>query len=567
MTAHTAAPMLARMFELPPAPRLSGPVLRSVVAATSAEPVRRALAALMRKELGFEAALALPASKRDALPLSVRPIRARDRREQPAPELDAPEPSSILPSAQAWQKRYRAGETTPLIAIERAIAEARRLASATPSMSCFTELTETTAMRDAKASAERWAKGEPLGPLDGVPVPIKEEVDIEGLGYRLGTAFLPRRSASDCTAVARLRAAGAIILGATAMTEMGMSPLGGNALRDMPRNAHAADRLPGGSSSGSGVAVATGLAPVALGVDGGGSIRIPAVYNGIFGIKPTFGRISRAGTGTGGTVGHLGPIGASTYDLAVFLEAASGADPLDELTHHTPAIERGELVAALGRGVRGLRIGVLEGELDAADPAVGKACREALRALEREGAVLVPVELALAQHAPAMGYATIGLETYVSLLDARRHSFEAMGLDLQLLVRILSAMKPDDYLDMQRLRATLRHDTADALREVDVLALPTVVNVAPEVTDAEMSGGFADTPALAAACRFAFLGNLTGLPCGTAPVGSGEAEMPVGLQIVGDAFDEHSVLAVLAHLERIGVASVREPRIHVRPLG
>src|SRR5690606_18390698 len=182
----------------------------------------------------------------------------------------------------------------------------------------------------------------------------------------------------------------------------------------------------------------------------------------------------------------------------------------------------------------GLRIGVLEGELDAADPAVGKACREALRALEREGAVLVPVELALAQHAPAMGYATIGLETYVSLPDARRHSFEAMGLDLQLLVRMLSAMKPDAYLDMQRMRATLRHDTADALREVDVLALPTVVNVAPEVTDAEMSGGFADTPALAAACRFAFLGNLTGLPCGTAPVGSGDAGLPVGLQIVGD---------------------------------
>lgn len=560
--------MLARMFELPPAPRLSGPVLRSLIAATAADPVRRAVAALMRKELGFEDALALPAAKRDALPLGVRPIRARDRRERAAGELNAPTPSPVLPSAAGWQARYRDGETTPVIVIERALAEARRLASATPSMSCFSELAAETAMRDAQASAERWAKGEPLGPLDGVPVPIKEEVDIEGFGYRLGTSFLPRsRAAVDATAVARLRAAGAIILGHTAMTEMGMSPLGGNPLRDMPRNAHAADRLPGGSSSGSGVAVATGLVPVALGVDGGGSIRIPAAFNGVFGIKPTFGRVSRHGAGCGGTVAHLGPIGASPYDLAVFLEAAGGADPEDALTHQTPPIERGELVAALGRGVRDLRIGVLEGELEVAAPAVAEACREALRALEEEGAVLVPVELELARHAPAMGYPTIGLETYVSLLDARRHHFDEMGPDLQLLCRLLSAMKPDDYLEMQCLRASLRQDVADLLREVDVLALPTAVNVAPAVTDAEMKNGFADTPALADACRFAFLGNLTGLPCGTAPVGSGEAGLPVGLQIVGDAFDEDSVLSVLAHLERVGVAQVRAPRIHVRPLG
>lgn len=558
--------MLAPMFELPPAPRLSGPVLRSVVAATAAEPVRRTLAALMRKELGFDDALALPESARDALPLNVRPVSARERREEPTAELDTPSPSKILPNAAAWQERYRSGETNPVEVIERAFAEARRLANETPSMSCFTELAEESAMRDARASAERWAKGEPLGPLDGVPVPIKEEVDIEGFGHRAGTAFIPRRSASDATSIARLRAAGAIILGHTAMTEAGMSPLGGNILRDMPRNAHAADRLPGGSSSGSGVAVATGLAPVALAVDGGGSIRIPAVFNGVFGIKPTFGRISRQGTGCTGTVSHLGPIGASTYDLAIFLEAASGSDPEDELTHRTPSLEPGELVRALGRGVRGLRIGVLESELDDADPAVRQACREALAALENEGAELVSVELPLARHAPAMGYATIGLETYVSLLEVRRHRFDEMGPDLQLLVRILSTLRSDDYLDMQRLRARLRRTTAALLREVDVLALPTVVGVAPKVTDAEMRDGFVDTPALSAACRFSFLGNLTGLPCGTAPVGSGEAGLPVGLQIVGDAFDEHTVLAVLAHLERIGAAQVREPRVKARPL-
>ncbi len=556
------------MFELPPAPRLTGAVLRSVVAATSAEPVRRAVVALMRRELGMEAALALPASQRDALPLSVRPVTARPHHQRPSEDLPIPEPSPILPSAAVFQARYRDGLAAPDAVCERALAEARRLGSATPAMTCLCALATESAMRDARASAERWARGEPLGPLDGVPVPIKEEVDIEGIGYRLGTSFIPRSEASsDATAVRRLRAAGAIILGHTPMTEMGMSPLGGNVHREMPRNAHAADRLPGGSSSGSAIAVAVGLAPVALGSDGGGSIRIPSCFNGVFGLKPTFGRVSRHGDGFGGTVDHLGPIGASAYDLAVFLEAVSGPDPEDELTHMTPAVEPGELVEALRRGVRGLRIGVLEGELDAADPAVAKACREALSALERDGAELVPCELPLAQHAPGIGYLTIGLETYVSLLATRRDQFDRMGPDLQLLCRLLAGMRADDYLDAQCLRSTLRLQTAELLREVDVIALPTTANVAPPVTDADMKQGFADTPALAAACRFAFLGNLTGLPAGTAPVGSGEAGLPVGLQILGDAFDERSVLAVLAHLERSGAASVRSPRLEARPFG
>ncbi len=423
-------------------------------------------------------------------------------------------------------------------------------------------------MRDAHASAARWAKGEPLGPLDGVIVPIKEELDLQGIGARLGTSFIPpSQAARDATIVARLRAAGAIIIGHTPMTEMGMSPLGGNVHRDMPRNAHAADRLAGGSSTGSGIAVALGLAPFAIGSDGGGSIRIPACFNGVFGIKPTFGRVSRHGDGFGGTMAHVGPLGASAYDLALALEVISGFDEPDPLTRGTPSIEPGELVLAIGRGVRGTRIGVLQREIDAADAAVGSACREALRALEAEGAVLVDVELPLAPHAAPLGYVTIGLETHVALLDARRHHWDEIGLDLQLLLRVLSAMRSEDYIDAQCMRAALRNSTAELLREVDVLALPTTASVAPPVTDAEMRGGFADTPALAATCRFAFLGNLTGLPCGTAPVGSGEAGLPVGLQIVGDAFAEDDVLAVLAHLERIGAAAVRPPRISVNPLG
>jgi len=556
------------MFELPPAPRMSGGLLRSVVASTAAEPIRRALASVMRKDLGIRAALDLPASSRAEMPLSSRVLRARDRHEHASAELGAPPAPSAIASAAVWEARYAAKEATPVEVTERAIAEANRLAGARPTMGCFTVIDEAGAMRDADASAKRWSDGAPLGPLDGVVVPIKEEVDIEGHGYRLGTSYIPPSSqASDGTSVARLRAAGAIILGQTLMTEMGMSPLGVNPNRKMPRNAHAIDRLAGGSSTGSGIAVASGLCPVALGSDGGGSIRIPASFNSLFGIKPTFGRISRQGDGFGGTMDHLGPIGASARDLAIFIEAASGADPDDEITHGSPSLESGSLVAALGRGVEGLRIGVIAGEMAASDVDVQRACEASLAALEKAGAVLVDIEMPLAHHAPGIGYLTIGLESYASLLDARRNHWDAMGLDLQLLMRLLSTFDAGDYLDAQCLRSTLRVQAADALREADVLVMPTTASVAPEVTAFDLDGGFADTPALHAACRFSFVGNLTGLPCGTAPVGSGEGGMPVGLQVVGDAFDEASVLAVLAQLERLGVASTRSPRVPVNPLG
>lgn len=547
---------------------MSGGLLRSVVAATGAEPVRRALAAIMRKELGIDAALALPASTRARLPLSVAALAARPPRARPSEELGEPAAPTALPSAASWHARYAAGDARPVEVVERALAEARRLAAARPTMSCMSVIDDAGALRDAEASERRWAAGAPLGPLDGVVVPVKEEVDLDGIGHRLGTAFVePTTDAVDGTSAARLRAAGAILLGHTCMTEMGMSPLGGNVQRPMPRNAHAIDRLAGGSSTGSAVAVASGLCPVALGSDGGGSIRIPSSFNGLFGIKPTFGRISRHGDGFDGTMDHLGPLGVSARDLAIFLEVAAGEDPLDLLTHGSPHVAAGSLVAALGQGVRGLRIGVLGDEIAAADEAVQDACREALASLEKDGAILVDVSLPLAEHAPGIGYLTIGLETYASLLGPRRDAFDRMGPDLQLLMRLLSTFGAGDYLDAQSLRARLRLEAAAALGDVDVLALPTTASVAPEVTALDLEAGFADTPALHAACRFAFLGNLTGLPCGTAPVGSGEAGLPVGLQIVGDAFDEASVLAVLAQLERSGVASVRVPRVPVHPLG
>lgn len=549
-------------MKLPPPPRLSGAVLRGIVRATDRPSVRRVLGGLMRKDLGVDDALALPQSARDVLPLSARPWQARGAHPRGDEKLPLPVTSrDHTPTAAQIATHYREGKLDPVEATRRALRLAQNLATRKPSMGPILHYDEERAMRDAEASRERWRANRPLGPLDGMIVPVKEEVDLEGHGARLGTAQPARKDAKDATAVRRLREAGAIVIGTTCMTEYGMSPLGVSARRVLPRNAQNPKHAAGGSSTGSAVAVTTGLSPVALGSDGGGSVRIPSAFNGIFGIKPTFGRISRHGDGFGGTMAHLGPLGASVRDLAIFLEAISGEDPEDELTHRNPGFSGGWLERSLGGGVRGLRIGVLEDEISAADVQIARACREALSALEREGAVLVPVTLRLAKHAPAIGYLSIGLEAYNALLPQRLHDFDSIGVDLQLLCRIMSTFQPDDYLDAQCLRAGLRRDTAALLRDVDVLALPTTARTAPVVSDADVLGGMADTPELAAACRFAFLGNLTGLPAGTAPVGTDARGMPVGLQIMADAWDEAGVLRVLAHLERMGVAKVPRPAV------
>jgi aspartyl-tRNA(Asn)/glutamyl-tRNA(Gln) amidotransferase subunit A len=413
---------------------------------------------------------------------------------------------------------------------------------------------------EAQASAERWRRGAPLGPFDGVPFVVKEEMSVAGFPARAGSDLTDATPARhDGTCVARLRAAGAIVIGTTPMTEYGMTPLGFNPKRVMPRNPHAIDHVAGGSSTGSGVAVATGVVPFAIGADGGGSIRIPSALCGVFGIKATWGRVSRFGDVLGGTVGHVGPLASSTLDLARFLDVVCGADPEDAETALAPPLA-GSLVNALSRGVRGLRIGVEPDEWAAASPEVAEAGRAAIRALEKEGAIAVEVRLELARWAAPVGYLTIGLEALAYQWDLLACG-ATFNPDLALGHAALGRVSALEYVQAQRLRAGLRRDVADVLRDVDVLALPTTMTTAAEVTDVEFTGGFIDPAAIDAMCRYNFLGNLTGLPALSAPVGVDAKSLPIGLQIVGDAWDEGTVLAVGAHLERIGVATVKKPTV------
>ncbi len=534
-------------------------MLRTVVAAMRHTPARHVVAKVLRAQLGIDALTSFPTEMCAPLPQSFFPLVARADHQRPSAELPLPPASQTL-SARTLQDAYRHGRTTPRKVTELVVEAAELLQQRMPCMNPFYALRAEQALEDAAAATLRISSGQSRGRLDGVIIPIKEEVDVAGLPTRLGTGWMPHTNATtDSAAVARLRAAGAILVGNTVMTEYGMSPLGVNAQRAMPRNAHDPNRVAGGSSTGSAVSVALGLAPMALAVDGGGSIRIPAAYNGLFGLKPTYGRVPLTGHGSiaGSSVVHIGPIAASAEDLALFMETVSGADSVDPASLVQPPLARGELLAALGRGVKGLSIGVDEEQWARAPEEVSRPAREALAALEREGAKLVAVKSRLAHHASAIGYLTIGIEAFAAMRMLRDRLGD-VAPDLQLTLAGLETFRPDDYVIGQRLRGELRRETQKLLAEVDVLALPTTANIAPTITDGEARSGIVDPIALDAASRYAYVGNLTGIPCGTAPVGVADG-MPVGIQILGDAWDEACVLQVMAHLERLGLAATRRP--------
>ncbi|WP_437600029.1 amidase [Sorangium sp. So ce590] len=542
-------------------PRLTGRALTAARLAAEAPGSSVALRNVLKRTMGIDRLSSLPDAWRDEVPAQARPIQAAAPRSWDDAGLGALPLRDWPRTSLAYAAAYRRGATTPRRVAERALSEIDALAAQRPCMNIAVAAAREATLRDADAATARHAAGRARGPLDGVPFLVKDEFDVEGLPTTLGSRCGPLSPAPrDAAVVARLRQAGAVFLCKTVLTEWGMSPIGNSVHQRMPHNPHHSGRAAGGSSTGSAVGVALGLAPLAAGGDGGGSIRTPAALNGVFGIKPTFGRVSRAGDGFKGSVAHAGPIACSAADLALFLDTvASEPDPDDDLTAWAPPPPPGGFGALLGAGVRGLRIGVDEAEWRDASIPVASVCRGALRELEREGAVLVDVQIPIARYAAQIGYLVIGPESLAAHERAFREQRDLISEDLRVTFSVLSGVTAREQRDAARLRAGMRRDVARALAGVDVLALPTTAITAPRYLQAEEERAFLDPAALDGLCRFAFLANLTGLPAGTAPVGSDAERLPIGLQIVGDAWDEAAVLAVLAHLERSELAVAPRP--------
>jgi len=393
--------------------------------------------------------------------------------------------------------------------------------------------------RDAMAG--RWR-----GPLHGVPLAFKDLCAVPGLPSSGGTRTRDYfQSPHPCTAVVRLLEAGAIALGTLNMTELALGPFGDNAHHGDVQNPWGAGHVSGGSSSGSGAAVAAGLVPGALGSDTGGSIRLPAACCGIVGLKPTYGRVSRAGVmPLSWTMDHLGPMARTVHDVALMLGVTAGHDPLDP---SSSARAVPDYLSALEAPLSGVRAAVPQNHFgDGVDAEVAVAMAAALRTLEglgvRIASVRVPDPAPITSACNNPIARTECAATHTRLLRDRPQ-------DLQPVVRSRAesgfAVKAVDYVQALRQRSAIaREFIATAFADADVLLTSTTAEPAPTYATAK-SGTVADVVArMSAFTRFTRIFNTIGLPALSLPCGFTATGLPLALQIVGRPFDEATVLRV-----------------------
>ncbi len=443
--------------------------------------------------------------------------------------------------------------TLSSVEITQAILD--RIVTLDPKLRSYATVTADRALADAAARDAETAAGRSLGPLHGVPIAIKDLCDTQGVATAAGMAIRRDRvPVRDATVVARLRAAGAVILGKLQMTE-GAYGLHHPSI-EPPVNPWNAAYWPGVSSSGSGVATAAGLCFASLGSDTGGSIRFPSTMNGLSGLKPTWGRVSRAGVfPLAESLDHVGPMCRSALDAAIVLGVIAGIDPDDPTSspHDVP-----DYVRAIGNGIEGRRLGIPSNLIGVEDDS-RRAFAGAASALEAAGAVLVDAELPSFEEAAAGWMALCGVEAalaHEATFPARREEYGPAFAALLDLGRKLSAV---EHARLLTVRAAVKGGIDRLLGEIDLLLLPVMGMAAPSLES--MTAAKRTPQAVAARLRYTAPFDLSGHPTLTLPGGMTAGGVPVGIQVVGRAFDEATVLAAGHAFQQASDWHMRRPPV------
>ena len=418
---------------------------------------------------------------------------------------------------------------------------------------------QAEALTAATVAEQEIARGGYRGPLHGIPIALKDLVMTRGIrttcGSRILRDWVP---GADATVAARLTAAGAILLGKTNMHEFAYGPTGVNPHYGTPRNPWDRARVPGGSSSGSGVAVAAGLCAGALGTDTGGSVRIPASLCGIVGLKPTYGRVSRAGViPLAWSLDHVGPMTRSVEDAALLLQVLAGRDPADPSTADIPVPDYRHAMEA---GVRGLRLGMPKDLFfERLHPEVRVAVLGAARALQGLGVSVEEVPLPRIPHAGPASFAIIAAEAtayHEGYLKTRAAEY---GADVRARLTSGQFVLATQYLKAQRARQVIRAELDAALRNVHALLVPTTpIPAQPrEAREVSVEGLTEDVRWWLVRCTRPI--NVTGHPALSVPCGFGRDGLPIGLQLVGRYFDEAMLLRIGHAFEGVSPAKGRRP--------
>jgi len=452
-------------------------------------------------------------------------------------------------SARGISAVVTSGETSAGAVVEAAISDIGR---ENPRLGAFTEITAERARQRAAALDARLARGGPTLPLAGVPFAVKNLFDIAGLPTRAGSKI--NRSAPpaihDATAIARLEAAGAILIGACTMDEYAYGFTGENAHDGPSRNPHDITRMTGGSSGGPAAAVASGLVPFALGSDTNGSIRVPASLCGIYGLKPTYGRLSRAGAFPFvASLDHIGPLAARLDDLALVYDALQGADPRDRVCE-PPGVE--PVLPLLDTGMGLLRIAVADGYFRAgATAGVLSAVDNAAQAL----GVTRLIELPEARRARAAAYIITASEG--GALHRERLATRAADFDPDTRDRLIAgALLPAIWVDAaQRFRRWFQRAVTAVFDEVDVIIAPATPITAPKLGQKTFLLDGAEMPVRASLGLYTQPLSLIGLPVLTVPLARPAGALPIGLQIIAAPWNEAAVFRVARELQLRGATA------------
>src|SRR5436309_12349062 len=454
-----------------------------------------------------------------------------------------------------------------------ALAEAfyAKIEADDPKIGAYLILSKERGLEKAAEIDRLAAKGEQLPPLAGVPVGIKDVMVTRGVRTTAGSKILGNYIPPyDCTAVLRLEAAGAVVLGKLNCDEFAMGSSNENSAFKPAHNPRDLSRVPGGSSGGSAAAVAADMAVATLGSDTGGSIRQPASFCGVVGLKPTYGRVSRYGLiAFASSLDHIGPLTKTVKDAAIVLRTIAGRDPMDSTSAELPVPD---YVAELDQPVKALKIGVAKEYFgEGLEPETRNAIEAAIQKLASLGCEIVEVSLSHTKYAIPAYYlvATAEASSNLARFDGVRYGYRASGVRslsdlyrrsrdhgfgaevkrrIMLGTYALSAGYYDAYyLKAQRVRTLLTRDFEEAFKKVDAIVGPTCP------TPAFKLGEKVDDPlAMYLADIYTVTANLAGIPGISVPCGETRENLPIGLQILGKPFDEATILRVANAYESAG---------------
>lgn len=442
---------------------------------------------------------------------------------------------------------------SPVDVVKRALV---RLHEVEPVLNNFVTLTEDTALEAARSAERAVMRNEPMGLLHGLPISVKDLITMGNVRCAFGSRSTSNNIATDdAPSVERIRKQRGCILGKTTTSEFGCKAVGDSPLTGITRNPWNIDKTPGGSSCGAAASIAAGVTPFGLGTDGGGSVRIPAFFTGLFGIKASFGRVPVFPASAAPTLSHVGPLSRTVRDAALLLMAIAGFDRRDPFSIAEPLPD---YVAACDRPVKGLRaawsptLGYAE-----PDPEVVELCYEAVKALEEQGCNIELVEIVMDSNPSDMWmaefYAGVGtrlkstLDEQPELLDPAVVEVLSGALDQSI----------DEYYTQVFARYTFRENMRVFFEKYDLLLSPTLpvpafdvgLNVPPKFPDANMISWVSYT--------YPF--NLTGYPAASVPAGFTNEGLPVGLQIVAGLLQESDIFAASATLEKVRPWAERKP--------